>query len=205
MRELAGEDHPQQEGSLTMPDFFEVLRTRRTVRSFTSEPVSQQDLQELIDSAILAPSGMNLQPWAFSVVTRRDVMDKANAIVLGILRSPEAQQRMGERLRETVNAPGYDIFYRAPALIVISADNKVPGAFVDCQLAVENLFLAAHAKRLGTCYMGFLMLAADHPEVPKLLGIPEGFRIAAAAIVGHPDVRPEGAPQRKPARIIWVR
>ena len=188
-----------------MPDFFEVLRTRRTVRSFTTEPVSQQNLQELIDSAILAPTGMNLQPWAFSVVTRRDCMDEANAIVVGILRSPEAQQRMAERLKEIVNAPGFDIFYRAPALIVISADRKVPGAFVDCQLAVENLFLAAHARGLGTCYMGFLMLAADNPEVQKLLGIPEGFKIAAAAIVGHPDVRPEGPPQRNAARITWVR
>ena len=188
-----------------MPDFFDVLRTRRTVRSFTTEPVSQQDLQELVDSAILAPSGMNLQPWAFSVVTRRDVMDQANAIVVGILRGPEAQQRMSERLKEIVSAPGFDIFYRAPALIVISANRQVPGASVDCQLAVENLFLAAHAKGLGSCYMGFLTLAADDHEVQKLLGIPEGFKIAAAAIVGHPDVRPEGPPQRHAARITWVR
>jgi nitroreductase len=188
-----------------MLDFFEVLRTRRSVRSFTTEPVSQQDLQELIDSAILAPSGMNLQPWAFSVVTRRDVMDQANAIVVGMLRSPEVEQRMGERLKAIVNAPGFYIFHGAPALIVISANKQVPGASVDCQLAIENLFLAAHAKGLGTCYMGFLMLAADHPEVQTLLGIPEGFKIAAATTVGHPDVRPEGPPQRNAARITWVR
>ena len=188
-----------------MPDFFDVLRTRRSVRSFTTEPVSQQDLQELIDSAILAPSGMNLQPWAFSVVTRRDVMDQANAIVVGMLRSPEVEQRMGERLKAIVNAPGFYIFHGAPALIVISANKQVPGASVDCQLAIENLFLAAHAKGLGTCYMGFLMLAADHPEVQTLLGIPEGFKIAATTTVGHPDVRPEGPPQRNAARITWVR
>ena len=188
-----------------MPDFFEVLRTRRTVRSYTTAPVSREDIRHLIDSAILAPTGMNLQPWAFTVVTNPEVMNQLDAIVIGILRSPEVQQRMtSERMREIVNAPDYSIFYRAPALIVISADTKVPGAAVDCQLAAENLFLAAHAKGLGTCYMGFLLLAAEHPEARRLLAIPEGFGPAAAAVVGHPDVRPEGPPVRNPPRVAYV-
>jgi nitroreductase len=187
-----------------MADFYEVLRTRRSVRSYTAEPVSRQAIQDLIDSAILAPSGMNLQPWAFTVVTSREVMEKTNSIVVGILRGPEVQQHMGERMKEIVNAPDYDIFYRAPALIVISADAKVPGAAVDCQLAIENLFLAAHAESLGTCYMGFLLFAADVPEAQRLLSIPEGFKMVAAAIVGHPDVRPDGPPKRNPARVNWV-
>jgi len=131
-------------------------------------------------------------------------MEKVNSIVLGILRGPDVQQHMGERMKEIVNAPDYFIFYGAPALIVISADTKVPGATVDCQLAAENLFLAAHAKGLGTCYMGFLLFAADVPEAQNLLAIPEGYKMAAAAIVGHPGVRPDGSPQRKPARINWV-
>jgi nitroreductase len=189
-----------------VPDFFDVLRTRRTVRSYTAEPVARQELQELIDSAILAPTGMNLQPWAFSVITSQELMRKLNAIVLGMLRSPEAQQHMtNARMREIVNDPAYDIFYGASALIVISGDTKVPGALIDCQLAAENLFLAAHAKGLGTCYMGFLTLAAQHPEARTLLGIAEGHEMMAAAIVGHPDVRPEGPPQREPAKIHWVR
>ena len=188
-----------------MTDFFEVLRTRRTVRSYTAEPVSRQELQELIDCAILAPTGMNCQPWAFSVVTRREVTRRLNDIVVGMLRSPEAQQRMtSERMKEVVNAPGYDIFYGAPALVVISGDVKVPGAMFDCQLAAENLFLSAHAKGLGTCYMGFLLLAGALPEVKELLGIPEGFSMMVAAIVGHPDVRPDGPPQRNHARVAWV-
>ena len=187
-----------------MPDFFEVLRTRRTVRSFTAEPVARQDIQALVDSAILAPSGMNLQPWAFTAVTSRAVMQQLNAIVVAILRSAEAQAHMSERIREVVNAPGYDIFYGAPALIVIQADSKVPGAPVDCQLAMENLLLSAHAKGLGACYMGFLLMAADVPEARQLLGIPEGFRMVAAAIVGRPGVRPEGPPVRNAARVDWV-
>ncbi len=187
-----------------MPEFLEVLRTRRTVRSYRAEPVDRQDLQELVEAAILAPNGMNLQPWAFNVITNRAVMAKVNAIVVQILRGPEVQAILGERTRGIVNAPGYDVFYGAPALIVVSADQAVPGAPVDCQLATENLLLAAHAKGLGACYMGFLLFSAGVPEAQALLRIPEGFRMVAGVIVGHPDVRPDGPPQRSPARITWV-
>jgi nitroreductase len=188
-----------------MPDFFEVLRTRRSVRSFSAEPVSRQDLQELIDSAIVAPTGMNLQPWAFTVATGSEVLQKLNSIVVNILRSPEVQQHLAsERMKQIVNAPGYSIFYDAPALIVICGDTKVPGAMFDCQLAAENLLLAAHAKGLGACYMGFLLLAAENPEAQKLLQLVDGFRMMAAAVIGHPENRPEGPPQRNPARVTWV-
>jgi nitroreductase len=188
-----------------MPDFFEVLRTRRSVRSFSAEPVSRQDLQALIDSAIVAPTGMNLQPWAFTVATDRDVLQKVNSIVVNMLHSPEVQQHLtSEPIKQIVNAPGYDIFYGAPALIVICGDSKVPGALFDCQLAAENLLLAAHAKGLGACYMGFLLLAAENPEVQKLLQLVDGSKMMAAAVVGHPGSRPEGPPQRNPARVKWV-
>lgn len=187
-----------------MPDFFEVLTTRRSVRSYTSEPVARQDIQALIDSAILAPNGMNFQPWAFTVATSPAVMQRLNSIVVTKLRSAEVQAHMGDRMKEIVNAPGYNIFYGAPALIVIEANSQVPGAPVDCQLAMENLLLSAHAKGLGACYMGFLLFAADVPEVRQALAIPEGFTIVGAAIVGHPDIRPEGAPLRNPARVNWV-
>ncbi len=189
-----------------MRDFFDVLKTRRTVRSYKSEPVRQEDIQELIDLAVLAPTGMNAQPWAFTVVTNPEVMRSLNSIVLEVLRGPEFQEHVaGERMREIINDPAYDIFYKAPALIAISCDKRSPVGAIDCQLAIEYLFLAAEAKGLGTCYMGFLLLAAENPEVRRLLAIREGHAIVAATVVGRPDGRPEGPPQRNPAPIEWVR
>lgn len=188
-----------------MADFFDVLRTRRTVRSYKSEPVARETLQELVDLAVKAPTGMNAQPWAFSVVTNRDVLGKVNGIVLGQLRSPEVLRALpSDRLRQVVLDPAYDIFYGAPALIVIAGTREAPSAMVDCQLAAQNLFLAAHAMGLGTCYMGWLLMAADRPEINELLGVPEGYRMMAAAVVGHPDARPAGPPERAAAPIRWV-
>ncbi len=189
-----------------MPDFLEVLKSRRTVRSYTAETVREQDLQELIDLAVLAPTGMGAQPWAFTVVTNPEIMRRLNAIVLEILRGPQMQKLLAvEGLQDWISRPNADIFYGAPALVVISGDTQAPSTMIDCQLAAENLFLAAHAKGLGTCYMGFLMMAAEHSEVQRLLRIPEGHRLLAAAVVGHPALPPEGPPKRHPARIEWVR
>jgi nitroreductase len=189
-----------------MPDFFEVLKTRRTIRSYQPEPLSDAELQELIDMAVLAPSGMNSQPWAFTVILDRAVLRRLNEIVTGILRTPEILQRMPtEAMRNRIMDPAYDIFYGAPALIVISGDAQAPTAAADCHLAAENLFLAAHALGLGTCYMGFLMFAQTHPEVRRLLRLPEGYKIVAPAVVGRVAARPEGPPQRRPPRIEWVR
>jgi nitroreductase len=189
-----------------MPDFFDVLKSRRTVRSYTAEPMKERDLQELIDLAVLAPTGMGAQPWAFTVVTNPQIMRRLNGIVLEILRGPQMQRLFaGEGLRDWINGPSADIFYGAPALVVISGDTRAPSTTIDCQLAAENLFLAAHAKGLGTCYMGFLVMAAESPQLQALVRIPEGHRILAAAVVGHPAVPAEGPPKRNPARIEWVR
>jgi nitroreductase len=190
-----------------MPEFFDVIKSRRSVRSYASEPVSTEDLQELIELAVLAPTGMNMQPWAFTIVTNRDVLTTLNAKVLEVLRTPEMQRVFQqEGMADFINDPAYSIFYGAPALVVISGKTSTPIASTDCQLAAENLFLAAHAKGLGTCYMGFLLfLARDARVTRELLRIPEGYEMMAAAVVGHPASHPDGPPLRNPPRIEWVR
>ena len=189
-----------------MPEFFDVIRSRRTVRSFTSESVSDKDLRELVDLAVLAPTGMNAQPWAFTVVTNRELLARLDAMVLEMLRTSERTRAFREGgLADLINDPAYSVFYGAPALIVISGNSQAPIAGIDCQLAAENLFLAAHAKGLGTCYMGFLLMLGADERARDLLRIPAGYVMLAAAVVGHPDKRPDGPPQRNAPRLEWVR
>ena len=188
-----------------MPDFFEVLKTRRSIRSYEDRPVSEDVLKELIDLAILAPTGVNSQPWAFTVITNRQVMDTLNARIKALLQAAGVADRPNtERLSQALSSPEFSIFYNAPAAVIIGGDPQAPTAMIDCQLAAENLFLAAHAKGLGTCYLGFLMFGSQDSVVRELLRLPQGYELMAAAIVGYPSVKP-GPPQRNPARIEWVR
>src|SRR5512137_1248761 len=105
-----------------MPELFDVIRSRRTVRSFTSEPVSDADLKELIDLAILAPTGMNAQPWRFTIVTDKAVMAKLNARIKETLKASNADFIRIEGLAAALNNPDYSIFYNAPALIALAGD-----------------------------------------------------------------------------------
>jgi nitroreductase len=182
-----------------MPDFYEVLKTRRSVRAYLDKPVDEKKLKEVIDLATFAPSGGNRQPWTFTVVTDKGLMSRLNDRVKAIMKESQDECFMGR-----ASNPDYDVFYDAPALTVISADTRVLTAMIDCQLAAENLFLAAHAKGLGTCYIGFVLLGRDDPEVRGLLRIPESHGLMAAAITGYPAVTPS-APQRNPAQIEWMR
>ncbi len=96
-------------------------------------------------------------------------------------------------------------FYGAPALVVIQGDRRSPIASLDCLLAAENLILAAHAKGLGTCFMGFVMLAKDNEELRRALAVEEGYDIVAPIIAGYSDAIPQTPPDRRPPEITWVR
>ncbi|MBI5094040.1 MAG: nitroreductase family protein [Candidatus Hydrogenedentes bacterium] len=187
-----------------MPDFCEVLKTRRSVRVYSDRAVDEGELEELIQLATFAPSGGNRQPWTFTVITDKELMHKLNERTKAILRDSNAEFARSAFLTGSLNNPEFSIFYNAPVLILINGKTETLTALIDCQLAAENLFLAAHARGLGTCYMGFLLYGRDDAEVRRLLRIPEGQELMAAAIVGHPSVALT-PPMRDPARITWIR
>ena len=158
------------------------------------------------DLAVLAPTAMNLQPWRFTVVTNRQVLDAVNTRIKQILHEQNIAEKMKvEGLKAALTAPDFSIFYHAPALIAITAPKDDPMAMLDCQLAAENLFLAAQAKGLGTCYMGFLFFGCEDPQVRQALRLPEGHDIKAACCVGHPKMVPQGPPKRDAPKVEWVR
>jgi nitroreductase len=128
-------------------DVREAIYGRRAVREFTSEPVDEKILRQLIDAATQAPSAINQQPWLFTVVRDRGLLasisDEAKA---HMLRTSPAALAL-HHFQHVLNAAKFDIFYGAPVLIVISA-GAGPWAIEDCALAAENIggsrFRAGH-------------------------------------------------------------
>jgi nitroreductase len=199
-----GPDSPEYPKGDAMPDFYEVLKSRRSVRAYTAEPVSESLLQELIDLAVMAPNGINLQPWRFVVITEKGLLAELNTVILQLLRQAEMPAAAKfESLKETISQPDFNVFYRAPALILILGDRQVPTAAIDCQLAAENLFLAAQAKGLGSCYMGFLLMQREDPQIRQLLNLPPDYELMAAAVVGFPASPGEGKTERDLPRVDW--
>lgn len=181
----------------------EAIYHRRAVREYTDQPIDEATLAGLVDAAIQAPSAMDLQPWAFSIVVGRQALGRiarlAKAHLLERLDEGSPLQRYRERLRD----PAFDIFYGAPALIAVVATSDDEQAEEDCCLAGQNLMLAACAQGLGSCCIGFARPWLNTLDGKATLRVPSGASVVLPIVVGHPVVLPP-APGRRPADIRWI-
>jgi len=166
-------------------DVFEAIEKRRSVRAYTSEEVSEEDVERLIEAARWAPSAGNIQPWEFVIV-----------------RNAETKRRLSDAaLHQT-------FIEKAPVVIVVCADVARSSwgygsrgtnlyCLQDTAAATENMLLAAQALGLATCWVG----AFHEDEVAKAINTPTNVRPVAIVPVGHPAEKP-GAPRKRPMREI---
>ena len=184
-------------------DIKEAIYTRRAVRDFTAESIDERTLRALIDAAVQAPSAVNLQPWTFCVVRDKALLTRISTNAKAHMLKTSPAGLVSHHFQETLGNPNFDIFYNAPALIVVSAASKSPWAVVDCSLAAENLMLAAHADGLGTCWIGFAQSWLGTFEGKASLELPASYMPVAPIIVGHPKSRPLPVPRKEP-EIRWI-
>ncbi|MGC9394778.1 MAG: nitroreductase family protein [Anaerolineae bacterium] len=144
---------------------LEVIFTRRSIRRYTNEPVTEEEIKTILKAGMNAPSANNRQPWSFIVVDERE---KLNAIM-----EVHPYSRM---------------LAEAPLAIIVCGDAAAANKFwqQDCAAATENILLAARALGLGTVWMGV------YPDLPRakgiaaLFGIPKGIEPMCIIAVGHP-------------------
>ncbi len=184
-------------------DVMEAIYHRRAVRRFTTAPVNTETLQSLIEAAIQAPSAINLQPWRFAVVHRRETLQRIAGAARDHLLSFMQPGSPFLCFRSMLEDPACDILHGAPALVVICATAPEQQAAEDCALAAQNLMLAAHSRGLGTCCIGLARPWLNQPAGRRLLGMPTDCVAIIPIIVGTPaeDPLPTG---REAPHIDWV-
>ena len=168
-------------------EVHEAIRKRRSVRKFTGEPVSGDDLKRVLEAAQWAPSWANVQPWRIVIVTETKKKEAlagalfpANPAAKGVIQAPVVLVLIAER--------GKSGFY-GKTLIT----DKGEWYMFDLGLAAQNIVLAAHALGLGTVHVG----AMNSGKAAEILGIPGGFEVVEILPLGHPAYEPK-APPRKP-------
>lgn len=145
-------------------DALEALFTRRSIRKYTDEPVSDEDLKTILEAGMNAPSANNRQPWHFVVVDDRV---KLNGIM-------EIH-------------PYAKMLAQAPMAIVVVADTERSSYFQqDCAAAIENILLAARALELGTVWCGVYPNEERVAGMAELFDIPEPYKPLAVLALGHP-------------------
>lgn len=184
-------------------ELMEALRTRRAVREFTADGLDKPLLEELIRAAILAPSALNRQPWVFAVCNDRcRIADYSERARQWLIRNPGALG-FGASGLENLLAPGFDMFYHAPALIIVAARSASAQDAEDCCLAAQNLMLAARDKGIGSCCIGLARPWLNLEEIKKELGIHANFQIVAPIVFGYPTAWPNSHGREQP-EIYWL-
>jgi nitroreductase len=184
-------------------DLKEAIYSRRATRMFTSDPVDEHALRAMIEAAVQAPSAVNAQPWAFCVIRDKELLGKISRDAKAHMVRTTPVGLMSHHFDQILNDANFDIFYHAPALIVICSTTEIPWALEDCALAAENLMLTARAAGLGTCWIGFAQGFLGTLEGKTMLQIPSAYKPVAPIIVGHPASTPAPVLRKEP-EIHWI-
>lgn len=167
-------------------DVLRAIKTRRSVRAFTDQQVTDKEIEKLIDAARWAPSAGNIQPWDFIIV-----------------REPQIKQGLCKA------ALNQEFIEEAPVVIVVCA-NPAQSAqrygsrginlycLQDTAAATQNILLAAQATGLSTCWVG----SFNEEEAKSVLGAPDGVRPIAIVPVGHAAERPRVRPRKQLTEIM---
>lgn len=183
-------------------DVLEAIVTRRSVRDYLPDAPSRETIERLIEAATRAPSAVNRQPWSFSVVRDRALLDRISRDAKPHM-TRARPLALPEHLYEKLADPAFHVFYHAPVLIVISADSREPWIAEDCALAAQNLMLVAHASGLGSCWIGLSQPYLATPQGKSAIRLSETELPLAPIILGHPRAPAPESP-RKPPDIRWI-
>jgi len=143
---------------------LELIKSRRSIRTYTAEPVSDADIRTLLEAAMAAPSANNSQPWQIIVV-----------------RDAALRQELAETHTWSKMCSG------AAAVFVVCGDPGRSDHWVeDTSAAAQNLLLAVTALDLGAVWVGVYPRAEREEHVKRALGIPAHVRVLCLVPVGHP-------------------
>jgi nitroreductase len=184
-------------------DLTEAIYGRRAVRAYAAAPVARDVLQKLVEAAVQAPSAMNEQAWLFTIVTDQALLARISRAAKAHLLATEAFGSRLAHMRDRLSDPDYQIFYGAPALILIAALEDGPFAVADCALAAQNLMLAAYASGLGSCWIGLAQPWLATAEGKAALGLSPRHVPIAPVIVGRPQAPAQAVPRKAP-EIRWL-
>ena len=187
----------QQTAQECAPSALDVIMTRTSIRSYTGDEVTQDQLETILKAGMAAPTAMNGQPWRFVVVTDKDVIErvfasgfrgemftKAGAVIVVCGQSTQMRKPFGQPDAEETEQP--NMFW-----------------YEDCSAAAENILLAAHALGLGAVWTAGYPAMERITPIAEALGIPANVLPLCIIPVGVPAENPEPKDKWNPDNIHW--
>lgn len=199
---------PAGAGNIGPDDLGYYLMKRRSVRNYTKDTVPKEKILELLDIARYAASAGNGQPVEWIVIHDPENVKKIAALTIEWMKTLTGSNHpMSGYIPVLLDAweHGMDVVCRgAPHLLIATIPEGNPIAQTDAIIALTHFDIAAPAYGIGTCWAGFVVMAASSFEpLRKELGVPAGRKIAYAMMFGYPQYKVHGIPRRKPLRVAW--
>jgi nitroreductase/NAD-dependent dihydropyrimidine dehydrogenase PreA subunit len=208
-----------------------LLLSRRSIRVFKENPVPKELLERLIEVGIHAGTGGNAQTENFIVIQNRKLLSELEKMVIEVLWNKGmkylgseigqklAKAKLGEEMlrqalpyhhiirnRRQNNELAGMIFRNAPVAIVIHGLRTNFMAHANCSIAARNMEIMAKTLSLGTCWVGFLSVAAHlaKKKIERYLEIPDDHSIYGAIMIGYPKFEYRKIIPREKREVRWI-
>ncbi len=172
-----------------MSEVLENIKTRRSIRSFSSKMIPKDVLDQIITAGTYAPTGMNQQSPIILAITNPEMRDKISRLNAEILGSND------------------DPFYGAPVILIVLADKACKNRVYDGSLVMGNLMLAAHDLGVGSCWIHRAKEEFERPEgleILKALGIEGEYEGIGHCALGYVKGDYPSPPARKKNWVYYV-
>ena len=153
-------------------NFLEIIRTRRSYRSYKPEQITDEQLNAVLEAGTYAPTSRGLQSPFIVAIQNEDLkarLAKMNAEIMGVTTNP---------------------YYDAPTYVLVFVPADAPNGIQDASLVMENMMLAAHAQGLGSCWIHRereMFATEEGKELMQQWVLPEGRVCIAALALGYPN------------------
>ncbi len=162
-----------------MDERLNIIFCRRSIRQYTTEPISEADITSLLEAGMAAPSAMNKRPWQFIAVTDKKTL-----------------QAIAQ------DSPYSRTLPDAALVIVVCGNPSVSSWWLqDCTLATQNILVAAAGLGLGSVFLGCYGKPEREEPIRRVLDIPAEIGLASVLCLGHPAEHKEPRTQYDPAQV----
>lgn len=199
---MTGEQYEKVSQPCNEPEkFSQLVKSRRSIRSFQTKQIPTAKLVELIELTKWAPTAKNTQLLSWTLVNGTEKVKNLSAKVIDTFRFDEKTAGLA-----AIFDSGYDIIHRgAPHVILVHAPSEYNMGTLDGVVALTTLELAAHASGIGACWAGFTTWGASlSPKVAASVNIPATHKILGGLMLGYANYAYKKIPPRNDLRLTII-
>ena len=185
-------------------ELLQLMKNRRSIRRYSKDPVSLEKIYQILEAGRYAPSGANLQPWIYIIVTDNELKEKIRKEAERVERNfhEKAADELKSWFKGQKITAEKSFLTEAPALVVIAGLTKAPYWLESTWIAIAYILLSVESQKLGT----LTYTPTETSFLNELLNIPDDYHPVAILPMGRPAEAPSPDTRaRKPLeQIVYV-